>query len=152
MVCFYIDLIRAHPFKAIAILLFFIIIVPLQLDKQEREVADLKAFRALQHNNSLDAQEKISELKNGLIEIELYLANQKRELDIIQNERNKAQEILSKGEAEVDLLFSGYQKHIKSGTWWDNSVGFVLGVLASLFASLINDGIKKKKADENLTH
>lgn len=149
MVGFYIDMIRAHPLKSLALILFLLIIFPIQMEQKEIKTADLATFKMLQKKSSLEAQEKLNSIKSDLQEIDLYLANQKRELDIILLKKEKAEQTLAMDDTEVELLFSEYQKHLEPNSWWDKALGFFIGIITSLFASFIHEGAKKRKADNN---
>ena len=111
------------------------------LDKIDREKRENKRLESLDYQGQI---KQLDEMEGNVTQLLEFVINQRKTLqeteDAISNlkvEKEKLQPLVDTDRAVVESIFRAQEERASSNIWRERSIGFGLGIVASLIASFI---------------
>ena len=99
-----------------------------------------------------DQMQELDKLDEGLKKLSAFIAVQKSQLSEkqavikqLEEKRSMLEPIVNTQSEIVDALFKVYEQRAQKNKWFDLGLGFVLGIIGSLIASVIFKLINKSR-------
>lgn len=115
------------------------------LNKQEEK-------KVVLNSNITDRLKKLAEVQNSLKELSIFIETQKQSivtekntLESLKEEKNQLEPIVKANREVVDKIFAQQEKNSKWQFWLSIILGFVLGIIGTFIASIIERSYKKYK-------
>lgn len=84
-----------------------------------------------------DVENSLANLKTFVHEQKEHLANSQSILDGLNAKHDKLKQVVSHDESVVNAVLDVYQERQQNNVWRERAIGFLIGILSSLIASVI---------------
>lgn len=102
---------------------------------------------------AIDKLKQLDQVELTMKQLQSFIDNQRKELTEtnevllqLKSKKNELQSIVNAEEATVEAIFRLQEKRAAANIWYERFVGFLIGVISSIIASIILDGVSIKMA------
>lgn len=121
------------------------------VEKQQKE-------RLREQNLTYEKQlETLTQVQSSIDNLKLFVSNQKQQLQeqqaVIQGlktEKDKLQPLVEADKQVVEALFRIQAERNQSSVWFERLIGFLIGIVSSLVASLIWSAVRLRRSNKVL--
>ena len=96
--------------------------------------------------------ENLETVRNSITDLTTFIDQQQQQLKeadqtlrTLKEEQNRLSPIVNANRAVVEAVLAAHERHAQQGVWKERLIGFVLGIVSSIFATLALNFIESRR-------